>query len=165
MEFAIFNDGVPSSVFYGSHPDHDVIRLISDEAIDELFPPSAEEVAEMEAADEFVETMAWLSYLDECDMAARSSFAGYKKRWAARREDGLIGRPHPAKARHQESGTHSVGSETESPTTLVMYAPRNFEMRPRKVDSRVHGASSGVPKNSKGLHGHRAPIQQPRKHY
>lgn len=44
MEFAIFNDGVPSSVFYGSHPDHDVIRLISDEAIDELFPPSAEEV-------------------------------------------------------------------------------------------------------------------------
>jgi hypothetical protein len=44
MEFAIFNDGVPSSVFYGSHPDHDVIWLISDEAIDELFPPSAEEV-------------------------------------------------------------------------------------------------------------------------
>ena len=44
MEFAIFNDGVPSSVFYGRHPDHDVLRLISDEAIDELFPPSAEEV-------------------------------------------------------------------------------------------------------------------------
>ena len=43
-EFAIFNDGVPSSVFYGSHPDHDVLQLISDEAIDELFPPTVEEV-------------------------------------------------------------------------------------------------------------------------
>jgi hypothetical protein len=44
LEFAIFNDGVPSSVFYGSHPEHDVIHHIPDEAIDELFPPTAEEV-------------------------------------------------------------------------------------------------------------------------
>ena len=50
MEFAIFNDGVPSSVFYGSHPDHEVLRLISDEAIDELFPPSAEEVRHVSVA-------------------------------------------------------------------------------------------------------------------
>ncbi len=120
----------------------------------------------MEAADEFVETMAWLSYLDECEMAARSSFAGYNKRWAARREDGLVGRPYPPKARHQEGGPHPVSAtETESSTSLVMYAPRNFEMRPRKVESRVHGALSGTPKNAKGLHGHRGLIQQPRKHY
>ena len=124
----------------------------------------------MEAADEFVETMAWLSYLDECDMEARSSFAGFKKRWEARREDGLIGRPHPAKARHQGVGTthHPVsaaGVETESSSTLVMHTPHNFEMRPRKVEGRVHGAASGVPKNVKGLHGHRGVIQQPRKHY
>ena len=122
----------------------------------------------MEAADEFVETMAWLSYLDECEMAARSSFAGYKKRWAARREDGLVGRPHPPKARHQGGGSHLVSAtENESSTSsLVMYAPRNFELRPRKVESRVHGALSGTtPKNAKGLHGHRGLIQQPRKHY
>ena len=44
LEFAIFNDGVPCSVFYGCHPEHDVIHHIPDEAIDELFPPTAEEV-------------------------------------------------------------------------------------------------------------------------
>jgi hypothetical protein len=43
-EFAIFNDGVPCSVFYGCNPEHDVIHHIPDEAIDELFPPTAEEV-------------------------------------------------------------------------------------------------------------------------
>jgi hypothetical protein len=40
LEFVIFNDGVPSSVM----PEHDVIRHISDEAIDDLFPPSVDDV-------------------------------------------------------------------------------------------------------------------------
>ena len=41
LEFAIFNDGVPCSVM----PEHEVIRHISDEAIDEFFPPTAEDVS------------------------------------------------------------------------------------------------------------------------
>lgn len=45
LEFAIFNDGIPSSVFYGCHPEHEVLTHIPDEAIEELFPPSAEEVS------------------------------------------------------------------------------------------------------------------------
>jgi hypothetical protein len=44
IEFAIFNEGVPSSVFYGAHPEHDIVSHIADEAIDETFPPSAEDV-------------------------------------------------------------------------------------------------------------------------
>jgi hypothetical protein len=40
LEFVIFNDGVPCSVM----PEHDVIRHISDEAIDDLFPPSVDDV-------------------------------------------------------------------------------------------------------------------------
>ena len=44
-EFAIFNDGVPSSVYYGSHPEHEVLLHIEDDAIDETFPPSASDVS------------------------------------------------------------------------------------------------------------------------
>ena len=49
VEFAIFNDGVPSSVFYGDHPEHAVVRHIPDEAIEELFPPAADEVRSFHA--------------------------------------------------------------------------------------------------------------------
>lgn len=127
----------------------------------------------MEAADDFVETMAWLSYLDECDMAARSSsLAGFKKRWEVRREDGLVGRSHPPKARYPAEGgsgsaQHLGGSEHDVSTLVTHHAPRNFEVRPRKIENRVHaGASSGsyAPKNARGVHGHRGLIQQPRKH-
>jgi hypothetical protein len=45
IEFAIFNDGVPSSVYYGSHPEHEVLMHIEDDAIDETFPPSASDVS------------------------------------------------------------------------------------------------------------------------
>ena len=45
LEFAIFNDGVPSSVYYGSHPEHDVLMHIEDEALDESFPPDASDVS------------------------------------------------------------------------------------------------------------------------
>lgn len=45
LEFAIFNDGIPSSVFYGAHPEHEVVQHIPDDAIEELFPPSAEDVS------------------------------------------------------------------------------------------------------------------------
>lgn len=45
VEFAIFNNGVPSSVFYGSHPEHEVIAHIEDEALDESFPPDASDVS------------------------------------------------------------------------------------------------------------------------
>ena len=52
MEFAIFNDGVPSSVYFGSHPEHEVLAHIEDEALDETFPPSASDVSD--AVDDIV---------------------------------------------------------------------------------------------------------------
>ncbi len=45
LEFAIFNDGIPSSVFYGMHPEHEVVAHIPDDAIEELFPPTAADVS------------------------------------------------------------------------------------------------------------------------
>lgn len=173
IEFAIFNNGVPSSVYYGGHPEHDVVQHIPDEAIEELFPPSAGEAAEMEAAEDFVETMAWLSYLDECDEAARFSFAGYGKRWAARRKAGLIGKPHPARSHHhRDTHSHSSGgssdggmlSSSDGEMSLVPYVPRIFEAKPRRVENRMFGVGN-IPKNSRSMRGHRVPIHQPRKHY
>lgn len=117
----------------------------------------------MEAAEDFVETMAWLSYLDECDEAARFSFAGLGKRWAARREDGLIGKPHPPKAHHyhnhEADRSVSVTSASSSEDlSLVPYTPRVFEVKPRK--SRMYGGNGSVPKN-----GHNGQVQQPRRQY
>ena len=120
----------------------------------------------MEAADDFVETMAWLSYLDECDEATRFNFDGLAKRWAARRREGLVGKPNPPRERRQDddvSGT--VTGDGEGTTTLVAYAPRMFEMKPRKFEDRMNNGAGNIPKNTRGVHGHRAVIQQPRKFY
>ncbi|KAL7541576.1 hypothetical protein ACHAXR_011917, partial [Thalassiosira sp. AJA248-18] len=172
LEFAIFNNGVPSSVFYGIHPEHDVVQHIPDDAIEEIFPPSAEDIAELEAAEDHVEVMAWLSYLDECDEAARTSFAGYQKRWAARRQDGLIGKPHPPRkdrrSRHHLEDDGSSLSSAGEQLSIVPYVPRMFEVRPRKME-RMYGnnAAVSVPKNARGVHMHRKSVQrQPRNgHY
>jgi len=164
IEFAIFNEGVPSSVFYGAHPEHDIVSHIADEAIDETFPPSAEDVAEMEAAEEFVEFMAWLAFLDEHEEQARASFAGFKKRWESRRTAGLVGKPksvRPEVAPYLQTAGASVKE-----TDLVPYVPRvyegtNFKAKNKMMQRLQHQA---VPKNVKGLHGYAPPIQQPRKH-
>jgi hypothetical protein len=131
----------------------------------------------MDAAEEYVETMAWLAYLDECEEEARNSFAGYKKRWSARRTDGLLGKPHPPKAKmmtsdqacHDSSLSSLAGSANGETSMVVPYVKTNFEIRPRKVEGRMMYGAGGagrscVPKNAKvGLHGHRGLIQQPRK--
>lgn len=127
-------------------------------------------MAELEAADDFVETMAWLSYLDECDERARFEFAGYGKRWSARRRAGLVGKPRPPAAdqgegRRPRSGSIVSAGSADSVTDLVpARATRAFEVRPRRSEGRIRGGTS-IPKNARGARGHRAPIQQPRKHY
>lgn len=89
----IYNDGVPSLAFQGS--SHQFLQTIQDEALDEAFPPDAQDAAELEAVEFFVEMMATLSFLEEKEEATRAEHSGLKKRWEARRE--LVGRPKPAK--------------------------------------------------------------------
>jgi len=169
LEFAIFNEGVPSCTFYGNHPEHDVLQSITEEAIDTCFPPSAEEAAEMDAAEDFVETMAWLSFLDECDERARLSFEGLGKRWSARRAAGLIGKPKPMREgavdTRARSGTFTKiwGNNHLSETDLVSFTPRKFEEKPRKIGKMHGGQQYGhVARNVKSSHGFNV-IQQPRK--
>lgn len=211
LEFAIYNDGVPSSTFYGG--EHDVLQSITEEAIETCFPPSAEDVrflipftfscfllllgiscmtsfvsvlhpshnfsgviispasltvliyqaAELDAAEDFVETMAWLSFLDECDERARFSFEGLGKRWSARRAVGLVGKPNPMRegVTRTRSGTSSGSLSDE--TDLVSYTPRKFEEKPRRIGKMYGGQQYGyVPRNVKTSH-KKSLIQQPRK--
>lgn len=91
----IYNDGIPSLSFQGS--DSEFLHSITDETIDEAFPPSAQEAAELEAVEMFVEMMANLAHLEEKEEITRFSedHKGMGKRWEARRE--LRGKPFPAK--------------------------------------------------------------------
>jgi hypothetical protein len=118
------------------------------------------QAAEIEAAEDFVETMAWLSFLDECDERARFNFEGMGKRWSARRAAGLIGKPNPARE-IVATRTRSETLTNLSVTDLVTYTPRKFEEKPRKI-GRMPGH---VPtsRNVKTSHGINGPIQQPRK--
>ena len=84
----IFNSGVPTLV---SPDTSTVLRGISDEALEECFPPSPEEAAELEAVEQHIHVLASLSLLEDREEENRESFAHYRKRWEARRE--LQGRP------------------------------------------------------------------------
>lgn len=165
MEFAIYNNGVPSMVCVGEHPEHDILKGIPDDAIDEKFPPNAEEAAEIEAVEIFVEAMATLSLLEEMEERARTSFSHVKKRWAVRRAEGLHGRPHPARSNAEPVRHGSVSSLKE--TDIVPYGHRagsaDIESRIRAKEERKRVVPN--PKISKGPHGHQKPIQQPRKQY
>lgn len=38
---AVYSDGIPQGVLVGNHVDHDVIQNISDDTIEDIFPPDA----------------------------------------------------------------------------------------------------------------------------
>ena len=112
----------------------------------------------MEAAEDFVEQMAWISYLDEQEEEARNNFAGFGKRWESRRKAGLINRPHQARTHRDDdsygSGSHGRLSSVDE-TALVTYTSRVFEVKPKKQSRMLY---SVPPKHVKGVH-------QPRRQY
>lgn len=162
--FAIYNDGVPSLVGSGPNWEQMILHNISDEALDEAFPPTAEEAAEMEAAELFVETMVNLAMLEEMEEESRKNFVHIRKRWEARREEGLVGKPYPvAEGRHKN--THVKQADDE--TTLVPYdMPRkslaicNLESRVRAKEEGKRRHDRAATKKLTGVRSHK-PIQQP----
>lgn len=114
--------------------------------------------------------MAWLSFLDEHEESARTSFAGFPKRWECRRAAGLVGKPHAvrnkalatviAKAAAAHSGTVNVNERD-----LVPFVPKSYEVTSAAsyMKSKAEFQKAN-PKNIRGMHGHVKPLQQPRKH-
>mmetsp|Transcript_105811 Transcript_105811/g.296225 ORF Transcript_105811/g.296225 Transcript_105811/m.296225 type:complete len:181 (-) Transcript_105811:258-800(-) len=154
----IYNNGIPSMTFLGS--EHDFLCSITDETLDEAFPPTAQEAAELEAAEFFVELMANLASLEESEEAARSLHDGLKKRWEARR--GLVGKPRAA--RHIISPVnHGEPHLLDSHEIVVLdYTPLHIENRMRAKEHSMM-TKPRINKNLGTKFGHKKPIQQPRK--
>ena len=160
VDLCIFNDGVPSLVMSSHSTISELIDGIPDEALDEAFYPSAHEVTELEDMKDFVEMMAALSYMEECEERARTTFSHIKKRWESRRVEGLSGRPRPAK--HLiKAALHGV---TPSSRALVCYQNQanrimhDQQMLHRDTDLRVKHRDIASRKQK-----HHYTIQQPRK--
>jgi len=113
----VFNNGVPSMV--GS--DHDIVQGYPDETLDENFPPSAQDAAELEAVEYFVDILATLSVLEDHEERARSSFCHVTKRWEARRGSGMVGKPRPAKG-SVDAVDHSKRGRPTTTSDLVSFS-------------------------------------------
>jgi hypothetical protein len=157
----IYNDGIPCLAFQGS--ESEFLHYITDETIDEVFPPDAQEASEIEAMELFVDLMANLAYLEEKEEDLRSmEHPGFKKRWEARRE--LVDRPHPAK--HLVTPVIHNQPRNEDLKDLVALPPHpnvylEHRMRQREV-TRMARLPKKCNKKSTATY-HQKPIQQPRK--
>jgi hypothetical protein len=162
VNLAIFNDGVPSMTLPSEADRAKILHGIEDEAIDENFPPDAEDAAELEEAEAFVLEMAQLALLEEREERARSGFVHIKKRWEVRRAAGPRGRPHPAMnlivpvdhfPKHQNV------------KTIVPFS-QVHRMMVQEDKMRTHEIKRNVePRRIKTAVSHRQPIQQPRKQF
>jgi len=77
--------GIPS-LQLESKSDTDFLKTFSDETLEEAFPPTAQEAAELEAAEIFVNLMANLDILERKEEATRLVRAGLQKRLEAKIE-------------------------------------------------------------------------------
>jgi len=177
IDTIIYNDGIPSASFSGS--ESELLTMITDETIDEAFPPSAQDAAELEAVEIFVEMLATLSHLEEreektrFDPAHPDSFFG--KRWHSRRE--LVDKPRPAKHsitpvvhRNQHESNDAPAKNKES---LVDYnlsqslSVRDHKSHQREISRMTRHTMSNKNKQNWNRHQQKAnnsiPVHQPRK--
>lgn len=175
--FHIYNNGVPSMIH--SSGEFEIIEGVSDEAIENLFPPTLEELHEMDEVDMFVEMLAEIAILEDRDAAARS-FADVKKRWAARRKEGV-----PVRGTAESSSTHhsrarSYHFNPVAGVPMVQHHRLSTDIVPFNANqarlTHFHGDSQFASKlKSKHLHskasnhwafrGNMKPIMQPKQGY
>lgn len=163
----IYNDGIPTLSFQGS--DTEFLHSIADDAIDEAFPPTAQEAAELEAVEIFVEMMANLALLEEKEEMTRYSedHTGLGKRWEARRE--LKNKPRPAK--HSVAPViHSSKPHAVKISDLVLFNPernhaslKEHRMIQRETERVARLTTPHRNKVVTNRHKKQMPIQQPRK--
>lgn len=156
---AIYNNGVPSLVCTTEQDIYNILHGIEDPM--ECYPPDAQDAAELEACEAFVETMAFLAMLEEREERARNDFSHIQKRWEVRRQQGLNGkRPKPAK--------HSIKTTPHLQRCAVQHNVHSLV----KALPQHHKSGAFAParlslktKQDTIMHVMHRPIQQPRKHY
>lgn len=161
---AIYNDGMPSLTLTSEADCSKILHGIQDEALDEGFPPDAGDAAELDDVDAYVEEMALLAFLEEQEQMARSDFSHIKKRWEARRKEGLKGRPR--KPKHLVDTKKHVGRKSDAFAmnckSLVVHSHHHHgsSMRARDVYRDTIVKAKVIPSVQP-----RPVIQQPRKQY
>lgn len=115
INICIYNDGRPSLTLVSDIDRYQILHNIEDQALDEAFPPSAQDSAELELVEIFVGLLAELDFMEEYEENNRRTFSGFSRRWEVRRVSGLQDRPRPAlhsiKPRdHSASKYKSTGS-------------------------------------------------------
>jgi hypothetical protein len=161
MNPTIYNDGVPTLTFQGS--DSEFLLTIHDETLEEAFPPTAQDAAELEAVETFVALMANLAFLEEREENARTLHAGLKKRWEVRR--GLAGRPRTPRhsVRQVIHGKHHLLDDSDE---VVVYDHTHTLIDHRMRARATLGMAKPLMAKKLGKHVARPkPIQQPRKFY
>lgn len=165
-EICICNDGVPEMSPADVKSESTILHGITDEAIDDCFPPTAEEVAEIEAAEKFVAIMAHFALLEEMEEHDRTDFSDFPKRWEARRAEGLVGKPRPPVVHPEKERSAHIKAVHE--TTLVTYDQQHKNLallqnkereRVRAEEKRMYG-NTKLPKKRIVT---RRPLIQPRK--
>lgn len=163
----IYNDGIPSMVMSSKDALSEILHGIQDEALDEEFPPDAQEAAELEAVEIFVEMMAQLSLLEEIEERSRVDFHHIKKRWESRRQEGLKSRPHVAKhmvdrVDHKNNQAKLFSSQCRS---LVTASHHHHHHQYEREKMMYYEATRRVAKNKAPTvpAARRPVIQQPRK--
>jgi hypothetical protein len=160
----IYNDGIPSMVMGSKDGMSQILHGIQDDALDEEFPPDAQEAAELEAVEIFVEMMAQLSLLEEMEESSRVDFHHIKKRWECRRQEGLKSRPHaPRNLVDRNEHKASMSSFAANCRSLVPHSHHRHreQMMMTHHDAARRGGKSKT--SAAGTTASRTVIQQPRK--
>jgi len=157
------------ALYYNSRPvgvvgcsEHEVLQNIPDHAIDDAFPKSAIDAAEMDAMDDFVNTMVDLSFLEDKEEKARSLTSHVGKRWESRREDGLRGKPYHASGLIN-SNLHGSTSGDRNEQMLTKQQLNLYSNTYYDKDIGRYPYPKINQANTKVFHGKSRNIQQPRK--
>ena len=134
-------DGQPTAVYYTPPPSvsspftstgHYRVRSsslegISDEAIEECFPPSDDDLAEIECMEQYINLLCHLDALETFDNYLRKH-GHLPKRWAAKRREGVGVGGAPKAARTivvPDSPSSPKGSSNENVVQQLVGSPRH----------------------------------------
>lgn len=166
IRVAIYNDGIPSLVVKSESAVSEILHGIQDEALDEEFPPDAQEAAELEAVEIFVELMAQLSLLEDLEERSREKFCHIRKRWEARRKEGLKkARPRPSKNMVDRSDHNTQTNALFSTQCRSLVPNSHHHNREKMIHHEMNRRADQPLKKMPLLNGQimQRPIQQPRK--
>jgi hypothetical protein len=168
LEFAIFNDGVPSMMATCEAEISEIVHGIQDDALDEGFPPDAQEAAELEEVDLYNEMQALLILMEEREEDARSGFKHLMKRWEVRRRQGVAtgSKPKAVSKSHMEhkmmhSNRSHVTSQAIVPHTHHVHKLMEDKAMQRNMMMKDHAMQMNKAMNHH--HSRFIPIHQPRK--